>query len=464
MLVSTNGTPRRQLADAERPGSRGSDDRRRSLEAVLDGSQTAERPKGAPEPRHVSAAWLLQGKPTTMENFPSLPPARQQAILNGPGLAPPPGVVPNFVHPPNKTSMGVTIIAICLVLGTLTGLIRLYSRICVKKMHAEDVLGFAAYVSFVASGWSLLAFGHYGGFFVHQWNVQAKTMITISYVLYFFPIFYCATMLFAKTAILLEWTRIFVPVIRNSFYWISRVTTIINVCLYLSVIVATSLYCVPVEKVWHKWVPGHCLNRKAVDTCVAVFNLGIDLLILALPQRIIWSLRIDTSKKIGVSIVFSVGLLACACAIARTYLVIQLDFTGDVTYKLCETFMFAYSEMACVLMVFYVPASARAFKQNSLLSRMVSSLRSWTRLPPSKKNRSAEDVGGQFPPTIGSKPINRVLHSADEETQALSLGEMRPAERFIVKTMEFEQREDAASKASTEPELPNHRQHPWAKP
>ncbi|RCI10277.1 hypothetical protein L249_8579 [Ophiocordyceps polyrhachis-furcata BCC 54312] len=399
-----------------------------------------------------------------MDNFLNLPPARQQAILNGPGLAPPHGVAPNFVDPPNRTSMGIAIISVCLVLATVTGLIRLYSRICVKKIHVEDFLGFAAFVFFVASGWSLLAFGHYGGFFVHQWNVQAKTMITISYVLYFFPIFYCATMMFAKTAILLEWTRLFVPIIRNSFYWISRVTTFINVFLYLSVIVATSLYCVPVEKVWHKWVPGRCLNRKAVDTCVAVFNLAIDLLILALPQRIIWSLKIDTSRKIGVSIVFSVGLLACACAVARTYLVIQLDFTGDVTYKLCETFMFAYSEMTCVLMVFFVPGSARAFKQDSLLSRMVSSLRSWTRLPPSKKDKSAEDAGGQFPPTIGSKPINRAFHSMDEETQALSLCEMRPAEHFIMKTMEFEQREDAASKASTEPDLSNRTQHPWVKP
>lgn len=117
-------------------------------------------------------------------------------------------------------------------------------------------------------------------------------------------------MLLTKTAILLEWNRIFVPKgRRNTFFWASSVMGLVNVALYIAAITATALSCVPMEKLWHTWVEGRCINRRSLDICTASFNLAIDIFILVLPQNVIWKLHMNKTQKIGVSMVFSVGIL-----------------------------------------------------------------------------------------------------------------------------------------------------------
>lgn len=124
------------------------------------------------------------------------------------------------------------------------------------------------------------------------------------------PITYSLVMLLAKMAILLEWTRIFVPHgTRTSFYWTSRILIALNTGMYIAAITATALGCIPQEKFWYTWIEGKCINRKNLDICTATFNLMMDLFILILPQKVIWTLRMTQSRKLGVSFVFSVGLL-----------------------------------------------------------------------------------------------------------------------------------------------------------
>lgn len=60
---------------------------------------------------------------------------------------------------------------------------------------------------------------------------------------------------------------------------------------------------------WKFWIKGKCIDRKARDVTNATFNLLIDIFILLLPQKIIWSLNMSKSRKLGISVVFSIGLL-----------------------------------------------------------------------------------------------------------------------------------------------------------
>lgn len=117
-------------------------------------------------------------------------------------------------------------------------------------------------------------------------------------------------MLFIKPAILLEWTRIFVPLgQRNTFYWACRIAMAFNFMLYVSTIAATALACIPLQKLWSPWLEGTCIDRKALDESTASFNLALDIFILLLPHRVIWKLQMTTARKVGISSVFSVGLL-----------------------------------------------------------------------------------------------------------------------------------------------------------
>lgn len=83
----------------------------------------------------------------------------------------------------------------------------------------------------------------------------------------------------------------------------------VNVAFYTAAIIGGNLSCIPHQKIWDMALPGHCINRRALDTATAAINLLSTLFILILPQKIIWSLKLSSNKKIGVASVFTVGLL-----------------------------------------------------------------------------------------------------------------------------------------------------------
>lgn len=121
---------------------------------------------------------------------------------------------------------------------------------------------------------------------------------------------YCFVLLFAKTAILLEWVHLFVPRgTRNTFYWSARVMMVANILLYSSALIANFAGCQPLERFWNFWVSGHCVDRKARNIVTGSFNVILDVLILLLPQPVIWKLQMTSARKIGIFVVFSVGLL-----------------------------------------------------------------------------------------------------------------------------------------------------------
>ena len=61
--------------------------------------------------------------------------AAAEAMLNGPGLQPPPGVIPNFVDPPSQAHWVYVVLPICLAVSTPFVWIRLYSVFFVLKSH-----------------------------------------------------------------------------------------------------------------------------------------------------------------------------------------------------------------------------------------------------------------------------------------------------------------------------------------
>lgn len=74
-----------------------------------------------------------------MDSLPYLPAAEQQALLDGPALAPPAGVVSNFDNPPNNNGLAQGVIATCITVATLCLVARVYTKLfCVRKFKLED--------------------------------------------------------------------------------------------------------------------------------------------------------------------------------------------------------------------------------------------------------------------------------------------------------------------------------------
>lgn len=213
-------------------------------------------------------------------------------------------------------------------------------------------------------------------------------------------------MLFAKTAILLEWVHIFAPYRTHTFfYWCSYVMIVANVLLYIGSIIASAVTCIPHESIYYPWVEGQCIDRKALGIVTAVFNVALDLIILILPQPVIWSMKMHRQRRFGVSLIFGVGLLATACAAGRVAATFALEYApGDSTYTISPVLLWTFPEVTCVLLVFCMPALPQAFAEHGLPYKMVRSVGSWTRVIKSRTSGSKDSDSNDFHPA-GTWPI-----------------------------------------------------------
>jgi hypothetical protein len=175
----------------------------------------------------------------------------------------------------------------------------------------------------------------------------------------------------------------------------------ITVLFYTASIISLVVSCTPRERIWKPWVKGRCINRKAMGVVTAIFNAVLDLLMVALPLRVIWSLRIDRRRKLRISLVFSVGLMATACAVGRAVVSFDIIYTiGDSTYTMTPQLLWAVPEVTCVLLVLCLPALPRIFADQSPLRSLFRSLSSWTRV-----SAAGGGSGGNGHPYAGSQRV-----------------------------------------------------------
>jgi len=72
------------------------------------------------------------------------------ALMDGPALAPPAGVIPDLDHPQNKNGLALFVLVFCSIISTICVLLRVYGRCyLLKRFKLEEALIFSAYVSWI---------------------------------------------------------------------------------------------------------------------------------------------------------------------------------------------------------------------------------------------------------------------------------------------------------------------------
>ncbi|KAI0415520.1 hypothetical protein F5X98DRAFT_346232 [Xylaria grammica] len=303
-------------------------------------------------------------------------PEQQAMNFDKPALEPPPGIQPNFDNPPNGNIQAHFGIAICIFLVFVGASLRAYSKIvCMKEVKLEDYVGLLAlapYIGFIYGVYNLMGTT---GIYVHQWNIRASTVPSALYIIYVNTSFFQATMGSVKTAILLEWTRVFVPRgTRTSFWWTSQIVMWVNILYYISVIVISAISCSPHEKIWYPNIPGSCFNTRVFFITNASLNLASDIIILVLPQRMIWNLKMSRRKKIGVSLVFAVGVVACLVGAARLARAVIYYVSNDNLYNVSAVFLWCTAELSISFLVFCLPAVPKVFSSDNWVRRCATRL------------------------------------------------------------------------------------------
>ena len=78
---------------------------------------------------------------------------------------------------------------------------------------------------------------------------------------------------------------------------------------YLSTIIIKIWECSPRAKIWDKSIEGTCINVAALLDTDGACNTLSDILIILVPVKALWKLQMKRSRKIGVVLLFTVGLM-----------------------------------------------------------------------------------------------------------------------------------------------------------
>ena len=123
-------------------------------------------------------------------------------------------------------------------------------------------------------------------------------------------VLYGPFILCTKIAILLLYRRVFVPQRGSRLDVLIKLYMVISALFYFSITVVKIWECNPRARIWAKADnPGSCVNLPILLDTSGAFNTLSDLLILLVPVKAVWNLHMSRVKKIGVCLVFTVGVV-----------------------------------------------------------------------------------------------------------------------------------------------------------
>ncbi|PYH89193.1 hypothetical protein BO71DRAFT_390114 [Aspergillus ellipticus CBS 707.79] len=244
-----------------------------------------------------------------------------------PAGTPPAGVTPNFEHPEGSQYQIYSLnIALCLT-GTVILALRLYTRAMLQRTIALDDW-FCIWAQICAWLFAILCMLNIrNGYGFHMWDLHLNKIKPFKqYDLAAEDIFVVGIWL-VKTSILLFYLRLsHEKRFRQMTYAIMIFVAVYNI---LSLLIFT-LGCSPVQAMWDVTLmpTAKCVDQLAFVYANAAFNLFSDIITLALPIRLCWSLQTTLKQRVLLMLVLMMGSFACVIAIVR--IVTMMPFLDDM--------------------------------------------------------------------------------------------------------------------------------------
>lgn len=242
-----------------------------------------------------------------------------------PSMAPPPGVIPNFINP---VTLANPILSVCIttsVLAVILLCMRLYSTTRITRSASYDD---AAVVI------ALLLSLCYAGLVIsvrdkarHGWDLPLSAYtVSLAKIIFTEQIFAALSLLFSKASILLLLFRLFAPTrwFRHMIYLGIAWATLISL---VSIIVA-SVLCVPRhgEGFADLTVAERCVHETTWAVVQGASDVVLDFFIIYLPIPMLWKLNMGLQRKIGVMAIFLTGFVYALSPFATLLPVYQSNF------------------------------------------------------------------------------------------------------------------------------------------
>ena len=178
----------------------------------------------------------------------------------------------------------------------------------------------------------LLIKGFHYGFGKHYFTLSPETQLKFNFYDYPFNILYTTGYPLSRISLVLLYRRVFES--RRWFLNLSLVLLVMYAGYMIGTIVADILTDIPIAAYWdHTITPTRAINGIALYVFNASFNIATDLVLLIIPNFIIWRLGMTVWQRIGLSAIFALGVLTLIASILRLVFFFHIKIY-DVSYTL----------------------------------------------------------------------------------------------------------------------------------
>ncbi|KAI9679926.1 MAG: hypothetical protein M1817_004941 [Caeruleum heppii] len=264
-------------------------------------------------------------------------------------------------RPTEYSCEGLAAFLICgMVLSSIAVTLRLWSR-KLRKMEwaADDYTIIIALFLILGANVCLLLMIYRFGWGRHMSILPESQLIPCFKSNYAFNLLYTTGYPLSKVSLALFYRRLFVQRWFRCLCWVmiacfvsySIATVIIDVQLVL-----------PINAYWDFTVtPTKSLDGNSLFMANAAFNIITDILLLIMPLAVIWRLQMSVQQKIGVSVIFAMGIFTCIASIMR--LVLYQGIKGnDITFIFGPTGWWTSAEVFLGIICACLPTFRPLFK------------------------------------------------------------------------------------------------------
>ncbi|KAI0190173.1 hypothetical protein EV127DRAFT_495319 [Xylaria flabelliformis] len=254
----------------------------------------------------------------------------------------------------------LAVVIVGVTVSTIAVVTRFWCKFALKTgLHADDWLILLTLVSYIG-GQSAVLWGLFdgtGGREIQEIQAELlshpsqKTSLFIGVTIVYFVLWT------AKISICLFYRRVFPT---PSFRRLSLLVMGIATAWFIGTEVANLAICVPIDIFWHRMKPGRCLNFNLFYLINGIAETIIDIVILALPVRAVFSVQIPTRTKFLVSGIFLLGGFVIVTNILRIYYSYQPD-AQYITFTNSEiwTNVHITTAILCACLPTYKPLRAK---------------------------------------------------------------------------------------------------------
>lgn len=223
----------------------------------------------------------------------------------------------------------------------------------------------------------------------HIWDVPISHYTPMTKITWMAEICFLSTACLVKISVLLFYRRLVRDTFSPAWKWAVIAAIVVTVAYTVAFILALVFNCSPTEAYWEGFNPNYtqsysCVNTTILNTLSGFMGILGDLYSVVLPCIMTRNLTLPGPQKVGLYVVFSLGLLVTGASCARTYYLHDVGINPDVSWTIYNVFAWAQLELCLSLMCASAPSLRVLFREYfsvplTKVSRAVMSSKNWKR-------------------------------------------------------------------------------------